>query len=217
MSPVTPEMINYYIQLLKDLEQVKDGSTSALFWMVVRGSEGPLTVADVARRLGANPNTAGLRTVLEPAEHAVLEQSDHGVIVLAANVYIDGPDIWARLTENAQAWGFWYLINAANRLFYAADGQLVTEVDTLYPEASECWGPNPRALDSYLGALRALADQKRTDDHAGVTPSAPYPEWETALATVEAMTGVRLDVDRFARGQQWVRPLGGRLDVISTE
>ncbi|WP_043625885.1 hypothetical protein [Nonomuraea candida] len=217
MSPVTPEMINYYTQLLKDLERVKDGSTNALFWMVVRGREEPLTVADVARRLGADPNTAVLRTVLEPAEHAVLEQSDHGVIVLAADVYIDGPDIWARLTENAQAWGFWYLINAANRLFYAADGQLVTEVDILYPEPSGCWGPDPRALDSYLGALRALADQKRTDDQAGVTPPAPYPEWETALATVEAMTGVRLDVDRFARGQQWVRPLGGRLDVISTE
>lgn len=50
-----------------------------------------------------------------------------------------------------------------------------------------------------------------------MTPSAPYPEWETALATVEAMTGVRLDVDRFTRGQQWVRPLGGRLDAISND
>lgn len=217
MSSVTPEMISYYMQLLNDLERVRGGSTDALFWMVVRGREQPLTVADVARRLGADLDMTSLRTVLEPAEHAVLEQSDHGVILLAADVYIDGPDIWARLTENAQAWGFWYLINAANRLFHAADGQLVTEMDTLRPEPSQCWGRTPRALDSYLGALRALADQKRTDDQAGVTPSAPYPEWETALATVEAMTGVRLDVDRFTRGQQWVRPLGGRLDAISNE
>jgi hypothetical protein len=174
----------------------------------VQGRQEPLTIADVARRLGADPDTAVPRTVLELGDHVVLEQSDHGVIVLSQNAYPTDPDIWARLSENAQVWGVWWLVNAANRLFYAADGQLVTELDTFYPEPSGCTGQSPLALDCYLGALRALADQKRADDQAGVTPSAPYPEWETALATVEAMTGVRLDIDRFTREQQSVRARG---------
>lgn len=209
MSPVTSELIDYYTQLLKDLDRVDDYVTNSIFWMVVRGREAPLTVADVASRLGADPDTAVPRTVLELGEHVVLEQSAHGVIVLSLNAYPSDPGIWARLTENAQAWGFWWLVNNAHELFYAADGFLVTSVNmSSFPHSLECFGSDPRALDGYLDALQALGERMKADDQAGVTPSTPYPDWETALATVEAMTGVRLDLDRFTREQQSVRARG---------
>ncbi|GAA2302106.1 hypothetical protein GCM10010149_59280 [Nonomuraea roseoviolacea subsp. roseoviolacea] len=206
MSPVTPDMINYYVQLLKDLDQLDLYINNAMFWMVVRGRAEPLTVTDVARRLDVDLDTAIPRTVLEPGQDkvVVLEQSDHGVIVLAANAWISDPGIWARLTENAQAWGFWWLVNNANRLFYAADGDLITELNVLHASPAECWGRNPRALDDYLGAIRALEAQREADDRAGAFDAPPYPrypEFETALATVEALTGVRLDLDRFTREQ----------------
>ncbi|WP_433445042.1 hypothetical protein [Nonomuraea sp. CA-141351] len=202
-------MINYYIQFCKDLGRVDPYINDAMFWMVVQGREEPLTVADVARRLGADPDTAIPRTVLELGDHVVLEQSDHGVIVLAQNRYPSDPDIWASLTENAQAWGFWCLVNNAHELFYAADGVLVTSVAQISsPYGPECFGQDPAALDGYLGALRALGARMKADDEAGVTPAAPYPDWETALATVEALTGVRLDVDRFTREQLSVQVSG---------
>jgi hypothetical protein len=213
MSPVTPEMINYYGQLLKDLDRLDPYINNAMFWMVVRGQAEPLTATDVARRLDAGLDTAIPRTVLEPGREkvVVLEQSNHGVIVLASNAYISDPGIWARLTENAQAWGFWWLVNNTNRLFYAADGDLVTEVDVFRPSPVECTGRNPRALDDYLGAIRALVAQREADDRAGAFDAPPYPRyphWETALATVEAMTGVRLDLDRFTRKQPSIQARG---------
>ncbi|MGC5012414.1 DUF6461 domain-containing protein [Streptosporangium sp. DT93] len=205
MSPVTPETVDHYVQMLADLHRVDPHIGDALFWMVVRGRGEPLTVADVARRLGADPGAAVPRTVPELEEgHAVLEQSDHGVIVLSRNASIVDPDVWARLSENAQVWCFWWLANSLNNLSYAADGRLVTELDVLHPEPSECRGRDPRALDSHLRALRDLAGWKRADDQVGVSPSAPYHRWETSLATMEAMTGVRLDVDRFTRRQRSV-------------
>ncbi|NUW35054.1 hypothetical protein HTZ77_27020 [Nonomuraea sp. SMC257] len=173
---------------------------SAIFWMVVRGRGEPLTVADVARRLGADPGAAVSRTMLDLwDQHVLLEQSDHGVIVLSANTCpSDEDELWTRLTENAQAWGFWWLVNNTHDLFYAADGALVTSVQQVSsPGGPECFGPDPAALDDHLGALRALGARIRADDEAGVTPEVPYPDWQTALATVEALTGVRLDVDRF--------------------
>ncbi|GAA2265245.1 hypothetical protein GCM10010149_01620 [Nonomuraea roseoviolacea subsp. roseoviolacea] len=200
MSPVTPEMIHIYERLLKELDELDPYIGNALFWMVVRGRGEPLTVADVARRLGGDPDRVLSGTVLELEEHVVLEQSDHGVIVLAQNAYPSDPDIWGRLTENAQAWGFWWLVNNAHELFYAADGVLVTSVNMhSFPHSLECFGQDPAALDGHLGALRALGARMKADDEAGVTYAGPYPDWETALATVEALTGVRLDVGRFTR------------------
>ncbi|PZG23515.1 DUF6461 domain-containing protein [Nonomuraea aridisoli] len=206
-------MINYYVQLLKDLDRLDPYINNAMFWMVVRGRAEPLTVTDVAHRLDANLDTAIPRTVLEPGREkvVVLEQSGHDVIVLAANAYISDPDIWTRLTENAQAWGFWWLVNNTNRLFYAADGDLITKVDVFRPSPAECTGRNPRALDDYLGAIRALVAQREADDRAGAFDAPPYPRyphWEAALATVEAMTGVRLDLDRFTRKQLSIQARG---------
>ncbi|MET7463162.1 hypothetical protein [Nonomuraea sp. NPDC005501] len=105
--------------------------------------------------------------------------------------------------------GFWWLVNNAHELFYAADGVLVTSVRQISsPHGPELFGQDPAALDDHLGALRALAARMEADDKAGVTPAAPYPDWQTALATVEALTGVRLDLDRFTREQLSVRTPG---------
>ncbi|RVX46438.1 hypothetical protein EDD27_9322 [Nonomuraea polychroma] len=212
MDPVTPEMIDYYTRLLKDLDDsaaVNDhmNVSDGMLWMVVRGREAPLTVIEVVSRLGADPGQAVPRhpLCLPDPGYVALEQTDQGVIIVAPGGCSPAtPEAWAQLTNNAEAWGFWWLVNNANELFYAADGVLVTALNILYPQPSECTGHNPQELDAYLGALRALADQKRTDDETGERPSNHYRDWETALATMEAMSGVRLDVGRFTQEQQSV-------------
>ncbi|MFI6451935.1 hypothetical protein ACIBF6_10300 [Streptosporangium amethystogenes] len=212
MNPVTPEMIDYYTRLLRDLDdsaRVNDhmNITDGMFWMVLRGRDTPLTVAEVACRLGADPSEIVPRLPVRLPDHGyvALEQSDHGVIVVAlSGCSPTTPEAWARLTDNAQAWGFWWLVNNANELYYGADGALVTALNILYPQPSGCTGQNPQGLDAYLGALRALDEQKRIDDKMGVSRAHLYRDWETALATMEAMSGVRLDLDWFVREQQSV-------------
>ncbi|MEV6864981.1 hypothetical protein AB0M44_28725 [Streptosporangium subroseum] len=61
--------------------------TGSIFWMVVRGRDAPLTVAEVVRRLGADPGATAPSTVpqlMDPGWVA-LEQSHHGVIVMVTN------------------------------------------------------------------------------------------------------------------------------------
>ncbi|MGJ6963448.1 hypothetical protein ACSDR0_16210 [Streptosporangium sp. G11] len=211
MDPVTPEMIEHYTRFLKDLDDLSTVqglmNTDSMFWMVVRGRDTPLTVTEVACRLGADPSTIVPRLPVDLPDtgYVALEQSEHGVILIASVGFSPTtPEAWARLTENAQAWGFWWLINNANELCYGADGALVTRLDILHPQLSGCTGQNPQGLEAYLGALRTLAKRKMTDDETGVPYTDQYRDWETALATVEAMSGVRLDLDRLVREQQSV-------------
>ena len=53
-----------------------------------------------------------------------------------------------------------------------------------------------RALTDHLGALCELHDRSMSGTHRG-----PSPDWETAMATVESLTGLRLDADWFRRPQ----------------
>ena len=83
---------------------------------------------------------------------------------------------------------FW-LVNNLARVYFAVDGRIVTEIDPLRPD--EPRGEDPHAIDGHLGPLHEL--QHRTE--------LPSPAWETALATIDAMTGVRLTSDWFAGPQ----------------
>ncbi|MET8157861.1 hypothetical protein ABZT47_15920 [Sphaerisporangium sp. NPDC005289] len=213
MSAVTPEMIDYYVGLLKDVHRLNHYVSNAMFWMVVRGRAEPLTVRDIARRLDADLDMTTLRTVLERGQERtlVLEQSDHGVIMLGYNICVSASDLWDRLTKNAQAWAFGWMVNNANELLYAADGSLVTRLNVFWPEPEQCTGRDPRALDHHLGAIREIVARRDADERAGAFDSPPYPRyphWATALATMEAMTGARLDLDRFTRKQPSIRARG---------
>ncbi|WP_067174671.1 hypothetical protein [Microtetraspora niveoalba] len=208
MSSVTGVMVAHYDELLDELRQMDPYITEAMAWVVVRGRDAPLTVDDVVSRLGGDPGTVTRRPPLPLAGDsgaAAFEQRGDDVLIVASNTYgFSRPDVLAALTEGAQAWGFWWLVNNAHELFYSADGRLITTVRIPdFDRSVPCGGENPRALDSHLDGLQALAEEKHEDDEAG-DYGMTYPDHPTALATVEAMTGVRLEASWFMREQRCV-------------
>ncbi|WP_157546077.1 DUF6461 domain-containing protein [Microtetraspora fusca] len=205
MSSVTGVMVAHYDELLDELRQLDPYITEAMAWVVVRGRDVRLTVDDVVSRLGGDSGTISRRLPLPPSADptaAAFEQRGDNVLIVASNTYgFSRPEVLAALTKDAQAWGFWWLVNNAHKLFYAADGHLVTTVQIPdFDGHLPCGGENPQALDSYLDGLRALAEEKCEDDEAG-DYGVSYPDWPTALATVEAMTGVRLEASWFMQEQ----------------
>jgi hypothetical protein len=98
-----------------------------------------------------------------------------------------------RLSQDATAHEVFWLINNFNRLSNAVDGVVVTELDVLRPQ--DRWGADPDALTDHLGALRDLHSRER----------GPFPDWETAMATVESLTGLGLDADWFDRPQLFAK------------
>jgi len=103
-------------------------------------------------------------------------------------------DALKRLSQGAAVHGVYWGINNVNRLFYWVDGIAVTELDTLCPEHT--WGRDPEALADHLDALRELHDPSSQ----GYDRGAEW-DWPTAMATVESLTGLRLDADWFRRPQ----------------
>lgn len=221
INSVTPDMVDHYVNLLRDGHRTNPYLGNSMAWMVVRGQHHRLTITELARRLGADPATIApcVPMNLDPDPgHVVLGQREEDVFFWAPNGWFT-PRTLARVSADAQAWGFFWLVNNANGLFYAADGEVVTELNVLRPSPEECFGRDPRALDAHLGAIRALYRQKQAEDEYDEDdpgafhelPPSPYPhdpDWETALATVEALTGVRLGLGWLTTEQPSVRASG---------
>jgi hypothetical protein len=98
-----------------------------------------------------------------------------------------------RLSQDATHHEVFWVINNFSRLYYAVDGVVVTELDVLNPQ--DRWGADPDASTDHLDALRDLRDRER----------GPLPDWETAMATVESLTGLGLDADWFERPQLFAK------------
>jgi hypothetical protein len=200
MGGSTAATVEHYIGLLRQLREWSPYLPEALSWWVVRSRGAPLSLAEVIQRLGCVPTSI---TQGEPRELTNLDNfsaewdPESGVYIEARGsvaVLVEAPpgpksvaDRLHRLSEDATVHGVFWLVNNLARVYLAADGRIVTEVDPLRPD--DTWGDDPRAIDGYLGPLREL---HRRDER-------PSPDWETAMATVEAMTGVRLTADWFAR------------------
>ncbi|WP_204076019.1 DUF6461 domain-containing protein [Planotetraspora phitsanulokensis] len=148
------------------------------------------------RRLGGDPDTMTTCRPLDVGyddEMVFLEQRDDAVIIVGYSVSSDEEDVLRRLSQDATVHEVFWLINNFNRLYYAVDGVVVTELDMLLPQ--ERWGADPDALTDHLDALRELRDRER----------GPWPDWETAMATVESLTGLGLDADWFDRPQLFAK------------
>ncbi|MFB4299717.1 DUF6461 domain-containing protein [Actinomadura sp. NTSP31] len=168
-----------------------------LSWTVVRPHQARLTVNEVVRRLHSDPDTM---TTDRPADCVsdleyddlidtiFLEQRGDAVIIVGFGTDTAEEDVLRRLSQGATVHSVFWAINNFNRLYYIVDGVVVTELDTLRP--LDRWGTDPEALTGHLDALRSLHDR-----------SDPGPDWETAMATLESLTGQRLDPDWFARPQ----------------
>ncbi|WP_062440140.1 DUF6461 domain-containing protein [Herbidospora daliensis] len=198
MTMVTPEMIDHYTELSERLKEVNSYICNSMGWIVLRGRDTSLSVEDVVRRLGVDPGLTRVQPLLKNGEGAVAEQVGTDVIVALANVFVPASAMPA-LSQNAEVWGFWYLVNNTNSLFYAADGHLVTEVDVWSPYPDERVGTDPHALDAVLHELQARSEA----EHAG--EDAPDCI-DMAFATVEALTGARLTAEHFTRPLPWFLP-----------
>ncbi|GAA4578738.1 hypothetical protein GCM10023194_02350 [Planotetraspora phitsanulokensis] len=196
MAGPTPERIEHYVRMFERLGEGSADFAESMCWTVVRPHQVRLTVEDVLRRLGGDPDTMTTCRPLDVGyddEMVFLEQRDDAVIIVGYSVSSDEEDVLRRLSQDATVHEVFWLINNFNRLYYAVDGVVVTELDMLLPQ--ERWGADPDALTDHLDALRELRDRER----------GPWPDWETAMATVESLTGLGLDADWFDRPQLFAK------------
>jgi hypothetical protein len=193
MAGPTPEQIDHYV---RTFERIADGPwcpAETCWWTVVRPLRGTLTVADVVRRLHGDPDAM---TVYRPADldyeddKVFVEQRDDAVVVLGCTLAGIEDYQLPQLSDDATVHGVFWLVNNYNRLYRHVDGEVRTELDVLRPR--ERWGTDPEGLTDHLGALVELRDRD----------TGPWPDWETAMATMESLTGLRLDADWFRRPQR---------------
>ncbi|WP_436639416.1 DUF6461 domain-containing protein [Actinomadura kijaniata] len=191
MAGPTPEQIEHYAGTLKRLGRLSPDVGESLCWTVVRPHQAELTVRELVRRLHGDPDTM---TTCRPADapygddSIFLEQRGDAVIIVGYGTATAEVDALRRLSQGATVHSVFWMINNFSRLYYVADGVVITEVETLSP--LNRWGTDPEALTGHLDALCDL--RSRTD---------PGPDWETAMATLESLTGQRLDADWFVRPQ----------------
>jgi hypothetical protein len=192
----TPERIDHYVRMLEQLRGIRADLGESMCWTVVRPHQARLTVEEVLRRLRGDPGTM---TTCRPAdvgyddEAVFLEQRGDAVIIVGYSVGSDEEDVLRRLSLDATVHEVFWLINNLNRLCCVINGVVVTELDVLRPQ--DRWGADPDALTDHLDALRDLYDREQ----------GPFPDWATAMATVESLTGLGLDADWFDRPQLFAK------------
>jgi uncharacterized protein DUF6461 len=192
MAGPAPEQIEHYVRMFEQLRDLPACIAETLCWTVVRPHQERLTVDEVVRRLHSDPDTM---TMDRPADvgydedTVFLEQRGDAVIIVGFGTATAEEDALRRLSQSATVHSVFWLINNFNRLYYIVDGVVVTELDVLLPLDRGC-GTDPEALTDHLDALCDLHDR-----------SGPGPDWETAMATLESLTGQRLDADWFSRPQ----------------
>ncbi|MGW0436294.1 DUF6461 domain-containing protein [Micromonospora sp. NPDC003197] len=199
----TPGQIEHYVGMFEQLSDLAWSISieESLCWTVVRPHQGQLTVDEVVRRLHGDPDTMATERPADvdgDDDIVFVEQRDDTVVIVGYSPADPYEDVLRRLSQGATVHGVFWVINNFNRLYHAVDGVLVTELDVLRPQ--DRWGTDPEALTDHLDALCNLHDRSMSGTHPG-----PSPDWETAMATVESLTGIRLDADWFYRPQLLVK------------
>ncbi|WP_431915133.1 DUF6461 domain-containing protein [Nonomuraea jabiensis] len=156
----------------------------ATCWTVVQPITSPLTIEAVVERLG------GRAEDLEPEPDDDVDEAeyegvfyishDDGSFVLYESNGYQGtrPEVLRWLSDGARVLSLFWNVNRTTRLTYAAYGTIVTTFDPMFPDRR--WGKTPHALDAELAILEAAAGRG---------------QWQAAaMALVEAVTGVRLDL-----------------------
>jgi hypothetical protein len=191
MAGPTTEQIEHYVRLFND-RRAPEYLVETFWWTVIRPRRGELGIDEVARRVYGDPDAYEMRRPNEVGyddELVFLEQRDDAVVLAAPFP----PHAWeacmVNLSREADVHGVFWIINNFNRLSWAADGVMLTDLDVLDPQHAE-GGSQPNGLDDHLGALIELS-----------MAEIPGPDWETAMATMESLTGERLQADWFDRPQ----------------
>ncbi|GAA1839771.1 DUF6461 domain-containing protein [Actinomadura bangladeshensis] len=193
MTGPVPEQVEHYVRMLRQLDHVSPHPAENLCWTVVRPHSADVTVRELVRRLHGDPDTVTTRRPDDDSDYdfddaVFLEQRGDAFVIVGYGTATAEADALRRLSRDATVHSVFWLINNFNRLYHLVDGVVITELDMLDPLTR--WGTDPDALTDHLGALCDLSAQ-----------DLPGPDWETAMATLESLTGQRLDADWFARPQ----------------
>jgi len=193
MAGPAPEQIEHYVRMLDQLFHLPVCPGESLSWTVVRPHKPGLTAQELVRRLHGDPDALTTRRPDDDSDYdfvdaVFLEDRGDVLIIVAFGTAAAEVEALQQLSRDATVHSVFWLINNHNRLYHLVDGVLITELDVLDPLTRR--GADPEALTDHLGALCDLAAQ-----------TTPGPDWETAMATLESLTGQRLDADWFARPQ----------------
>ncbi|GAA4608521.1 hypothetical protein BJY16_006883 [Actinoplanes octamycinicus] len=195
MAGPTRELVEHYVRFFEELDDIPWVVGESLFWTVVR----PAGVDAVLSLIGGDP---GALESCRPDEVAweddrvfVEQRGDAVLLVGPSDVGLEELDRLRRLSRDGTVDQVFWAINNYNLLRHLAGGELVTELNTLWP--AERSGADPDALNEHLGALHELDAQ---GDERGADL-----DWPTAMATMESITGFRIDVDWFRRPHSWAR------------
>ncbi|PZG21218.1 DUF6461 domain-containing protein [Nonomuraea aridisoli] len=156
----------------------------ATCWTVVQPVVSSLTVEAIAERLGgrgedleAEPDDDVDEADYEGAFY--ISRDDASFVLYEDNGYQGiRPEVLRRLSDGARVVSLFWNVNGTANLTYAAYGTIVTALDPMFP--GQRWGETPHVLDAELTVLEAATERG---------------QWQAAaMAVVEAVTGVRLDL-----------------------
>lgn len=163
----------------------------AMCWAVVSPVRVPVTVEEVAVRLGGDPADLDVLELTEayevrPSRGFVLHLDQVGsrVTVFENNGFQCGrPEVLRNLSAHAEVVSAYWTVNLDSALSYATNGELLTVLEGLEPSRRS--GTRVDALDSYLADLHEALADPAIDFRAGL------------LAVIEHCSGVRLDPEWF--------------------
>lgn len=151
----------------------------AACWTVVQPLAGPLTVEELAVRLGGSAEDLVYEEDedLDPADYEAFFQFSRdgdAWVVFEDNGYQGSlTEVVQRLSVGAKVTSLFWNVNAVAHLAHAVDGAVLVELDPLFPDVRA--GSQPHLLDAELSGLGG-------DD------------WKvSAITAVERITGISLD------------------------
>ncbi|ACZ86043.1 DUF6461 domain-containing protein [Streptosporangium roseum] len=156
----------------------------ATCWIVVQPVTAPLSVETIAERLGGRAEDLEYEPDddVDEADYEgafYISQDGASFVVFEDNGYQGTrPEVLRQLSDSARVVSLFWNVNANTMLHYAVYGTVVTALDPMFP--GRRWGKDPHALDAELAVL--------DEDHG------PGGWRAGAMAVVEAVTGVRLDL-----------------------
>jgi Family of unknown function (DUF6461) len=170
----------------------------ALTWTVVQPLTGPLSLTELLARMGLGESdvvaTCPVDTTLEFEFSMSIGQVGPSFVILEPNGYqTDRLEVLHRLSASARVCGVSWGITGASRLEYWIYGRLVTHLEIHSPDWRH--GDQPHALDEELTILEQVSTWPAYPDHHRAA----------AMAVVEAVTGVRLDLDWLVQPHAMVR------------
>ncbi|MEU8301710.1 DUF6461 domain-containing protein [Micromonospora sp. NPDC048909] len=177
---MTDEDVARYRRLLDVHPEATIALVESLCWTVIQPLTKPVSVPEIARRLGADPDEIEHQTVWgDTPDWAVHLDQVGSAVVMVERFGSEGSrdEVLRWLSDGAIVHSSWWGINARGSFSYAAFGRLLTRLEDIDDDQPS--GEQPTALDEDRAALRGLADDLLSSS--------------AQLALVERRTGIRLD------------------------